>query len=203
MTLSEAAAYLRVPEELVLRQVGPNGLPGRLFDSEWRFLKSALQEWLRTPAPPSSPEALRAAAGAWKTTRLWTRCCVTFMNVAAGRTGDECPAGHGCGHPVFAGRRRSSAVLAMTVVATDSDAANPPWCMSSSWRPRWALLRRAAPARRNERDLAKPWSSRWARIGSRVRPTAGQQKLRKIGRGDLLIAAIAAERGDAIDAEHS
>jgi len=66
LTLVETAAFLRVPEEVVLRLVGPDGLPGRLIDTEWRFLKSALQEWLRSPPPPSSPALLRAAAGAWK-----------------------------------------------------------------------------------------------------------------------------------------
>ena len=48
-TLGEAAAYLRVAEEDVLRMISTQGLPGRRFGSEWRFLKSALQDWLRTP----------------------------------------------------------------------------------------------------------------------------------------------------------
>ncbi len=66
LTLAEAADLLRIPARLVLQQVGPGGLPGRLFDGEWRFLKSALIEWLGTAPRPSSPEALHAAAGAWK-----------------------------------------------------------------------------------------------------------------------------------------
>jgi excisionase family DNA binding protein len=66
LTLAEAAAYLRVPNEEILRLVGPHGLPGRMVGTEWRFLKSALQEWLRSPPAPSSQEALRSLIGAWK-----------------------------------------------------------------------------------------------------------------------------------------
>ncbi len=39
-TLAEAAAYLRVAEEDVLRMISTQSLPGRRFGSEWRFLKS-------------------------------------------------------------------------------------------------------------------------------------------------------------------
>jgi excisionase family DNA binding protein len=66
LTLSEAAAYLRVSEEAVVRLVGPDGLPGKLIDDEWRFSKSAIQEWLATPPKPSSREAVSSLAGAWK-----------------------------------------------------------------------------------------------------------------------------------------
>jgi hypothetical protein len=66
LTLAEAAAYLRVPEAAVLREVGPDGLPGRLINGEWRFSKAALQAWLRTVPKPSSREALLSVAGAWK-----------------------------------------------------------------------------------------------------------------------------------------
>lgn len=66
LTLAEAAAYLRVPEEGVLRLIGPEGLPGKRIGTEWRFLKSALQDWLKTPPPKPSKEAFLALAGAWK-----------------------------------------------------------------------------------------------------------------------------------------
>src|SRR5438128_10457597 len=66
LTLAEAAAYLRVPEADVVRMVGPRALPGRLIGSEWRFSRTALEEWLRTPPEPSSRESLLALAGAWK-----------------------------------------------------------------------------------------------------------------------------------------
>src|SRR5207248_2566026 len=48
LTLSEAAAYLRVGEEDVLRLVREQALPGRPIGSDWRFLKPAVQDWLRT-----------------------------------------------------------------------------------------------------------------------------------------------------------
>ena len=66
LTITEAAAYLRVAEDDVIRMVGPRGLPGRLIGSEWRFSKTALDEWLRTPPGPSTKESLAALAGAWK-----------------------------------------------------------------------------------------------------------------------------------------
>ena len=41
-------------------------LPGRQIGAEWRFLKSALGDWLRAPARMSKKEELLAMAGAWK-----------------------------------------------------------------------------------------------------------------------------------------
>ncbi len=52
LTLAEAAAYLRVSEGDVLRLVQEESLPGRMIGKEWRFLKSALQDWLRSPGKP-------------------------------------------------------------------------------------------------------------------------------------------------------
>ncbi len=49
LTLAEAAAYLRLSEDDVVRLVHGQGLPGRLVGKEWRFLKPALQDWLRSP----------------------------------------------------------------------------------------------------------------------------------------------------------
>jgi excisionase family DNA binding protein len=66
LTLAEAAAYLRLPETEVIRLVNYQDLPGRLAGTEWRFLKSAIQEWLRQPIPRPSKEAQLAAAGMWK-----------------------------------------------------------------------------------------------------------------------------------------
>jgi excisionase family DNA binding protein len=48
LTLTEAAAYLRVGEADVLRLVREQALPARQIGSDWRFLKLALQDWLRT-----------------------------------------------------------------------------------------------------------------------------------------------------------
>jgi excisionase family DNA binding protein len=66
LTLSEAAAYLRVGADEVLRLATLHELPGRPIGGEWRFLKAALQDWLRTPPRKSDKEALLALAGAWK-----------------------------------------------------------------------------------------------------------------------------------------
>ncbi len=66
LTLAEAAAYLRLSEADVLRLVDQQGLPARRLAKEWRFLKAAIQQWLSTPPPRNSKEALLALAGAWK-----------------------------------------------------------------------------------------------------------------------------------------
>ena len=66
LTLAEAAAYLRLPEEDILRITLAQNLPGRQVGEEWRFLKSALQDWLRNPPPKPSKEAVLARIGSWK-----------------------------------------------------------------------------------------------------------------------------------------
>ena len=49
LTLAEAAEYLRLGESDVLRLIREQRLPGRSVGNEWRFLKAALQDWLRMP----------------------------------------------------------------------------------------------------------------------------------------------------------
>ena len=49
LTLAEAAAYLRVSETEIVELMRRQGLPGRKIGSEWRFLKTGIQEWLRLP----------------------------------------------------------------------------------------------------------------------------------------------------------
>ncbi len=66
LTLTEAAAYLRLSEGDVIRLVQSQGLPGRFTGTEWRFLKPALQAWLSQPLPTPSKEAQLAAVGSWK-----------------------------------------------------------------------------------------------------------------------------------------
>ncbi len=66
LTLAEAAAYLRLAEADVISAVHAQGLPGRLINGEWRFLKTAIQQWLSTPLPKGSKEAQMAVVGAWK-----------------------------------------------------------------------------------------------------------------------------------------
>ncbi len=66
-TLSEAASYLRLRESEVLQLVTEQGLPTRHVGAEWRFLKAAVQDWLRSDVPPkSNKDAWTELAGAWK-----------------------------------------------------------------------------------------------------------------------------------------
>ncbi len=51
LTLAETVAYLRLPEAVVVGLVQSQGLPGRFAGSEWRFLKTAIQQWLAAGAP--------------------------------------------------------------------------------------------------------------------------------------------------------
>jgi hypothetical protein len=46
-TLQEAANFLRIPPEALERNAIQGTIPGRLLDNEWRFLKAALEDWLR------------------------------------------------------------------------------------------------------------------------------------------------------------
>lgn len=66
LTLTEAAAYLRLAENDVIRLVQSQDLPGRFTGTEWRFLKSAIQAWLSQPLPRPSKEAQLAVVGSWK-----------------------------------------------------------------------------------------------------------------------------------------
>src|SRR5438045_3838373 len=67
MTLAEAAAYLRLPEDAVQAAIKEQNLPGRCVNGEWRFLKAGIQDWLLTgPKPTSTKEAWRALVGMWK-----------------------------------------------------------------------------------------------------------------------------------------
>ncbi len=52
LSLTEAAAYLRVSPAAVLDAVSAQRLPGRLIAGEWRFLDSAIDDWLRRPDDP-------------------------------------------------------------------------------------------------------------------------------------------------------
>ena len=64
LTLAEAAAYLRVTENEVLGLVRNQELPGRKLANDWRFLKTAVQDWLR--APPSKKDGLLMQIGAFE-----------------------------------------------------------------------------------------------------------------------------------------
>ena len=47
LTLDEAAAFLRVSREAIMRLVVQQALPGRQIEGQWRFLRAALADWLR------------------------------------------------------------------------------------------------------------------------------------------------------------
>ena len=51
LTLAEAAAYLRLPEKDVVAAATTQGLPGRMVAGEWRFFKTAIQQWLSVSQP--------------------------------------------------------------------------------------------------------------------------------------------------------
>ena len=66
LTLTEAATYLRLPEAEVLQLIHEQDLPARRVGTEWRFLKTAVQEWLSQPLSKSTPKGIWGAAGSWK-----------------------------------------------------------------------------------------------------------------------------------------
>jgi excisionase family DNA binding protein len=67
LTLAEAAVYLRFSGEEIVPLVREQGLPGRQLDQEWRFLRAAVQDWLRTPPPAPNPrQDLMRWAGAFQ-----------------------------------------------------------------------------------------------------------------------------------------
>lgn len=60
LTLEEASAYLRLSVETVTNQALKGNLPGRKIENDWRFLKSAIDDWLRSK---STNSILLAQAG--------------------------------------------------------------------------------------------------------------------------------------------
>ena len=48
LTLEEAAAYLRLPPEAIAREAAQGHIPGRRIEDAWRFLKVAIDDWLRS-----------------------------------------------------------------------------------------------------------------------------------------------------------
>ncbi len=61
LTLEETASYLRLPIEIVSRQAAQGRIPGRHIEDTWRFLKSAIDDWLRAQ---DSRQLLLQQAGA-------------------------------------------------------------------------------------------------------------------------------------------
>ncbi|SRR6266508_4164696 len=47
LTLQEAANYLKLPLETIEREARRGYIPGRRIEDTWRFLKTAIDDWLR------------------------------------------------------------------------------------------------------------------------------------------------------------
>jgi excisionase family DNA binding protein len=62
LTLEETAEYLRLPVETVLNQALKGNIPGRRIEDNWRFLKAAIDDWLRAK---NSRSVLLSQAGAF------------------------------------------------------------------------------------------------------------------------------------------
>ena len=62
-TLAEAARYLRLPQDTLRKHASRGDIPGRQIGKHWRFLRAALDDWLRRP---SSKSVLLEMAGAFK-----------------------------------------------------------------------------------------------------------------------------------------
>ena len=48
LTLEEAAEYLRIGPDVLERQAAEGRIPARQIDGSWRFLRTAMEDWLRT-----------------------------------------------------------------------------------------------------------------------------------------------------------
>jgi excisionase family DNA binding protein len=48
LTLEEAASYLRLSRETLEREAAQGHIPGRRIEDSWRFLKAAIDDWLRS-----------------------------------------------------------------------------------------------------------------------------------------------------------
>lgn len=48
LTLEEVADYLRLSKETVEREAIQGHIPGRRIEDTWRFLKAAIDDWLRS-----------------------------------------------------------------------------------------------------------------------------------------------------------
>ena len=63
LTLAEAAEYLRISNDEVVQLTTQRGLPGRRAGHDWRFLKTALQDWLKRPEPLTDNAVFLELAG--------------------------------------------------------------------------------------------------------------------------------------------
>jgi hypothetical protein len=61
LTLEEVAEYLRLSPSIIAQQASIGNIPGQHIDDDWRFLKSAIDDWLRIR---NSRSVLLSQAGA-------------------------------------------------------------------------------------------------------------------------------------------
>jgi len=66
LTLEEAARVLRVSKGAVMELASEGQVPGQKVKGQWRFLKVALEEWLRGRQPIDTRTALLQGFGAFK-----------------------------------------------------------------------------------------------------------------------------------------
>jgi hypothetical protein len=68
LTLTEAAAFLRVPEEGLRKDAEAGRVPGRLVAGQWRFARATLLDWLSRPEVSSEArkKSMLAVAGSLK-----------------------------------------------------------------------------------------------------------------------------------------
>lgn len=52
MTLDELALYLKVSKSTLYKLVQEGRIPGQKLGKQWRFSKSAVDEWLNRQPPP-------------------------------------------------------------------------------------------------------------------------------------------------------
>ena len=79
--VGEAAAYLRLPEQEVLRLVREQNPPGRQVDTDCRFFKRAIQECWSKPLSESHKEGIWAFAGAPGRTTLYAEEMIKEIQV--------------------------------------------------------------------------------------------------------------------------
>jgi excisionase family DNA binding protein len=66
LTVEDAARYLRISKDALRRLAAQGKIPGRQIDRQWRFLKAALDDWLRGVCSRDGRTALLEQAGAFR-----------------------------------------------------------------------------------------------------------------------------------------
>jgi hypothetical protein len=104
LTLEEVSEYLRLPIEAVRDHAVQGLLPGNQIQGEWRFLKSAIDQWLSPTVPlivqdfktaQSDNDAILALIASWDTpdqeehqTQTWNMLKVALQNSEGLRSRD-------------------------------------------------------------------------------------------------------------------